>query len=68
MTQPSCAGLHAWDAASGEHILSTVGLTSETVASCGPFILRQVADLLFCAGPLILFGLLFLMAGLPCLA
>lgn len=36
------AGMHAWDAAGGEHILSTAGLTSEIVACCGPFILRQV--------------------------
>ena len=38
-------GMHAWDAASGEHILSTAGVTSEAVASCGPFILRRVETL-----------------------
>ncbi|KAK9845126.1 hypothetical protein WJX74_010866 [Apatococcus lobatus] len=42
------AGVHAWDASSGEHILSTIGLTSEVVASCGPFILRMLE--LFRAG------------------
>ncbi|KAK9846170.1 hypothetical protein WJX84_001720 [Apatococcus fuscideae] len=50
------AGLQAWDAASGEHILSTSRVSSEAIAHCSPFILRALE--LFGAGmlPLVVDG------------